>query len=190
MKLIFKTLSIVTICLTALLAGCANSGSTSVSESVSTAKSISEGNTVYFAAPLFNQAEKDYNLKITHVLENHGYDVFLPQRDGIEGATLKGKTEQELIDIIFPLDVEHVRGTDILFMNLDGRVPDEGACVELGMAYAMGKRCYGFKTDTHAAESGMDLNPMISGCMAKIFKNIDGDKLIDEIENYLDNNQL
>ncbi|MBQ6361514.1 MAG: hypothetical protein IJJ25_10290 [Lachnospiraceae bacterium] len=36
------------------------------------------GKTVYFAAPLFSQAERDYNLKITKVLEDHGYQVFLP----------------------------------------------------------------------------------------------------------------
>ena len=139
---------------------------------------------------MFNQAEKDYNVKVTTLLEEFGYQVFLPQRDGIEGAALDGKTEQELIDIIFPLDVEHVRSSDILFMNLDGRVPDEGACVELGIAYAEGKRCYGFKTDAHTAERGMDLNPMISGCMTKIFKNLDGEQVLAEIRQYLTDYQL
>ena len=148
------------------------------------------GKNVYFAAPMFNQAEKDFNLKITSVLENHGYKVFLPQRDGIEGALLKGKSELELIEIIFPLDVKNVKNTDIIFMNLDGRTPDEGACVELGMAYSLGKRCYGFKTDTRVTELSMELNPMISGCMIKIFKNFNGEKLIAEIEEYLNNNAL
>lgn len=36
---------------------------------------------------------------------------------------------------------------DIIFAVLDGRAPDEGVCVELGLAYANGKRCYGFKSD-------------------------------------------
>ena len=40
------------------------------------------GNKIYFAAPLFNQSEQDYNLKITNILESYGYEVFLPQRDG------------------------------------------------------------------------------------------------------------
>ena len=31
------------------------------------------------------------------------------------------------------------------------------------MAYGIGKRCYGFKTDTHSVELGLDMNPMISG---------------------------
>ena len=148
------------------------------------------GKRVYFAGPMFNQAEKDFNLKITSILEEYGYQVFLPQRDGIEGALLEGKTEEELIDLIFPLDVENVLKADIIFMNLDGRVPDEGACVELGIAYNAGKRCYGFKTDTRATESSMDLNPMISGCMLKIFKNYDGDELIKELRKYLSENDL
>lgn len=148
------------------------------------------GKKVYFAGPLFNQSEKDYNVKIAKILEEYGYEVFLPQRDGYEAALLEGKTEAELIDMIFGLDESKVRESDILFMNLDGRVPDEGACVELGIAFASGKRCYGFKTDTRAAEQGMDLNPMISGCMTKIFSNYNGDKMIKELKEYLSNNEL
>ena len=151
---------------------------------------VKTGKRVYFAGPMFNQGEKEFNLKITKVLEDYGYQVFLPQRDGIEGALLEGKTEEELINMIFPLDVQNVLDADILFMNMDGRVPDEGACVELGIAYANNKRCYGFKTDTRSAEHAMDLNPMISGCMIKMFKNFDGDKLIEELKEYLTNNAL
>ena len=154
------------------------------------AKEIGDGKKVYFAGPLFNQSEKDFNLKLTNVLEEFGYEVFLPQRDGIEAALLEGKTEEELIDIIFTLDEKNVLDADIIFMNLDGRVPDEGACVELGIAYQSGKRCYGFKTDTRSVELGMDLNPMISGCMIKIFKNFDGDEFIKELKEYLTNNPL
>ena len=150
----------------------------------------SSGKKVYFAGPLFNQAEKDFNLELTKVLEEYGYEVFLPQRDGIEAALLEGKTEEELIEMIFSLDAGEVCKADILFMNLDGRVPDEGACVELGIAYANGKRCYGFKTDTRSVEAGMDLNPMISGCMTRIFKNYDGDMLIEDIKEYLSENNL
>ena len=115
-------------------------------------KTVGHGNKVYFAGPMFNQAEKEYNLKITKLLEEFGYQVFLPQRDGIEAAKLEGKTEEELIKMIFDLDAGQVRKADIIFMNIDGRVPDEGACVELGIAYGIGKRCYGFKTDSHSVE--------------------------------------
>ena len=149
-----------------------------------------ESKRVYFAGPLFNQSEKDFNEKITKVLEDHGYEVFLPQRDGYLAAELDGKTEEELVEMIFEKDYNEVLKADILFMNLDGRVPDEGACVELGIAYANGKRCYGFKTDTRAVNLNMDLNIMVAGCFTEIFKNNDGEELIKEIEQYLAENEL
>ena len=154
------------------------------------AKNVGQGKKVYFASPMFNHAEKEFNQRITKVLEDYGYQVFLPQRNGIEAAKLEGMTEEELITMIFALDATEVKKADIVFMNIDGRVPDEGACVELGMAYGIGKRCYGFKTDTHSVELGLDMNPMISGCMIKIFKNYDGDRLIEEIRVYLSENAL
>ncbi|MBR1487235.1 MAG: MBL fold metallo-hydrolase, partial [Synergistaceae bacterium] len=82
------------------------------------------GNKIYFAGPLFCQAEKDFNLKLTEILEKHGYEVFLPQRDGFEAALLEGKTEEELTKMIFEKDVSEVKKADIIFMNLDGRIPD------------------------------------------------------------------
>ena len=79
---------------------------------------------------------------------------------------------------------------DIIFVNLDGRVPDEGACVELGIGYQAGKRCYGIKNDARAAELGMDINPMITGCLTKLFYNLDGEELIKSLEEYLKENSL
>ena len=149
-----------------------------------------EGKRVYFAGPLFSQSEKDFNLKLANLLEAHGYEVFLPQRDGIEAALLEGKTEEELTQMVFELDHTEVLKADIIFMNLDGRVPDEGACVELGIAYASGKRCYGVKTDTRSVELNMDVNPMISGCMIRLFKDYDGDSLFAALEQYLAENEL
>lgn len=150
----------------------------------------SGGKKVYFAAPLFSQSEKDYNLYLTKILEDHGYEVFLPQRDGFLAAELEGKTEEEKTQMIFEKDVSEVLKADIIFMLLDGRVPDEGACVELGIAYANGKRCYGIKSDARSVEINMDLNPMISGCFIKLFANYDGDKLVKELEQYLSENEL
>ena len=148
------------------------------------------GKRVYFAGPLFNEAERAYNLKIVSILEAHGYEVFLPQRDGFLAPELEGKTEEEKTEMIFAKDRDEVLKADILFMMLDGRVPDEGACVELGIAYASGKRCYGFKGDARSVELDMDLNPMISGCFIKLFYNLDEGELIKSLEEYLEENEL
>ncbi|MBR4483820.1 MAG: nucleoside 2-deoxyribosyltransferase, partial [Erysipelotrichaceae bacterium] len=149
-----------------------------------------EGKRIYFAGPLFNEAEREYNRKIVAILEEHGYEVFLPQRDGFLAAELEGLSEEEKIAKIFQKDYEEVCKADIIFMNLDGRVPDEGACVELGMAYAHGKRCYGFKNDARSVELDMDLNPLISGCFQKIFYDINAEKLIESLETYLKESSL
>ena len=198
MKKLSKIAGAVILCATMLFSFAAYAGGSGGANKVAgedafqtkISKTIGHGNKVYFAGPMFNQAEKEYNLKITKLLEEFGYQVFLPQRDGIEAAKLEGKTEEELIKMIFDLDAGQVRKADIIFMNIDGRVPDEGACVELGIAYGIGKRCYGFKTDSHSVEMGLDMNPMISGCMIKIFKNFDGDKMIEELKQYLSKHKL
>ena len=191
MRKVFKAACTAVLCAAMLLSLAACSGGNMVKTSgTSKLGNAGNGKKVYFAGPLFNQGEKDFNERITKVLESHGYQVFLPQRDGIEAARLEGKSEEEIEKIVFELDEREVRKADIIFMSLDGRVPDEGACVELGIAYGAGKRCYGFKTDTRVIEKNMDINPMISGCMKKIFRNIDGDKLVKEIEDYLSENEL
>lgn len=145
---------------------------------------------IYFAAPLFSQSERDYNLFLTKILEDHGYTVFLPQRDGFLASELENKTETEMVEMIFNKDVSAILKADILFMVLDGRVPDEGACVELGIAYANKKRCYGIMTDSRSAEMGLALNPMISGCFSRIFKDYDGAKVVENLKKFLAENEL
>ncbi len=59
-------------------------------------------------------------------------------------------------------------GCDVFLFLTDGRVPDEGAAVELGIAYthrhlAGGERLIvGLRTDTRTAFTHAALNPMIS----------------------------
>ena len=91
---------------------------------------------------------------------------------------------------IFEKDRYEVLHADICFALLDGRAPDEGVCVELGLAYANEKRCYGFKTDARSVELDMDLNPMISGCLTKLFYNTDGEAALESLKDYLSHNEL
>jgi len=39
---------------------------------------------IYLAGPLFSEAERRFNLELTQRLEALGFDIFLPQRDGVE----------------------------------------------------------------------------------------------------------
>ena len=139
---------------------------------------------IYLAAPLFCDSEKYFNNIIASIFESNGYKVFLPQRDGYEATKLTELSEKEKIAVIFDKDTNEIKKSDILFIILDGRVPDDGACIELGIAYALGKKCYGLKTDTRSLEKNVDLNPLIAGCLEKIFYNTD------DLSNYLHENSL
>ena len=114
MKRFFGRIYVIMICAEMILSSSAcesNSGSveTYASASDKAAENIGNGKRVYFAGPLFNQAEKNFNVEIAAVLEEYGYEVFLPQRDGIKAAQLEGKSEEELIRMIFDLDSSEVK---------------------------------------------------------------------------------
>lgn len=125
---------------------------------------------IYLAGPLFSEAERRFNAELTDRLEEAGFAVFLPQRDGVEGDRPPYDTmpREERRRAMFALDVEQVVACDDFVIVLDGRVPDEGACFELGVAYAEkrfrqpAKRLLGVQTDVRAAFLGAKLNPMIS----------------------------
>ena len=71
---------------------------------------------------------------------------------------------------IFEKDLEAIKDCDVFLFILDGRAPDEGACVELGIAYALGKICVGFKTDCRSLINGND-SLMIKGCLQDLAMN-------------------
>jgi nucleoside 2-deoxyribosyltransferase len=124
---------------------------------------------IYFAAPLFCQAEKAFNLRLTGELEERGFTVFLPQRDGVDSNNppYNEMTNDELHRAIFAVDQKKGLEADVFLIVLDGRVPDEGACVALGIAYGQkrflqrDKLLIGLQTDSRAAFLGAKLNPMI-----------------------------
>jgi len=120
---------------------------------------------IYIAGPLFSDAELEYNEKLDKFLSDLGFTTFLPQRDGYKLVELEKKVgRKEALRIIFDRDVQEIRVCDAVVFNMDGRVPDEGACVEIGIAYALGKECIGLKTDARGAFGGAD-NPMVLGAL-------------------------
>jgi nucleoside 2-deoxyribosyltransferase len=124
---------------------------------------------IYFAGPLFSEAERRFNLALTQRLEALGYEVFLPQRDGAERdrPPYDAMTPEERRQAMFRLDRSRILDSDVFLFVLDGRVPDEGACVELGIAHCQKylqngeKLLIGLHTDTRAAFVGARLNPMV-----------------------------
>ena len=147
---------------------------------------------IYFAAPLFCQAERAFNLQLTQELEKQGFTVFLPQRDGIETnkPPYNEMTSDQICQAIFIADRDRILESDIFLFVLDGRVPDEGACVALGIAYSQkvllnqDKLLVGLHTDMRGAFPvlGFELNPMIYSAFDHIAEN--ENELIKIIEAY------
>ena len=124
---------------------------------------------VYYAGPMFSEAELAFNVKAAAELEKAGLTVFLPQRDGGRmSEMLKTMTPDEVSREIFRTNMENIRRAEAFLFVLDGRVPDEGACVALGLAYAAGVPCYGLKTDPRTVMDGR-MNPMIEGPILRVF---------------------
>ncbi|HEX5851424.1 MAG TPA: nucleoside 2-deoxyribosyltransferase [Rubrobacter sp.] len=120
-------------------------------------------------SPLFSKPERLFNLQLTARLEASGFRVFLPQRDGVDRKTAPYDAigSEDRRRAMFRLDRQKVLDCDVFLFLLDGRVPDEGACVELGIAHCErylrggGKLFGGLHTDTRAAFIGSRLNPMV-----------------------------
>jgi len=127
---------------------------------------------IYCAGPLFNEKEREDMQDIAVTLENNGFEVFLPHRDGIELAriseilTKRGFSFDEanviLTRAIFCIDTYQISDSDGLILNMNGRVPDEGAMVEAGIAWTLGKPIVIYKNDARSLLLGQD-NPLVVG---------------------------
>jgi len=130
---------------------------------------------VYCSGPLFCPEEIAGMTAIAETLEAAGYETFLPHRDGLERFVTKALKDPRFMSrsprrlnlfaskAVFALDLyQIVECCDSLVMNLNGRVPDEGAVVETAVAFAAGKPLVLYKNDSRAPFHGND-NSMVAG---------------------------
>lgn len=128
---------------------------------------------VYCAGPLFSAIERREMLEIADVLRHAGFDPFVPHADGMEFALVQPylidqgyeptAVGQLLHEAVFALDTyQVVLGCGSLVVNLNGRVPDEGAVAESAMAWLLGKPMVAYKDDVRSLIAGRD-NPLVVG---------------------------
>lgn len=97
---------------------------------------------IYLAAPLFSEAECEFNCKLRDEIKNAGFNVFLPQEDS---NNIKDKKNRQ--KIIFGKNLDAIENSDIMVAVLDGTDVDSGTAWEIGYAYAKGKPVLGLRTD-------------------------------------------
>lgn len=131
---------------------------------------------LYFAAPLFCDSERDFNAALAAKIEALGYEIFLPQENGQElNLTLDKSGSEAWAQAIFELDRDEVFAADVVLCIIDGRVPDEGMCVELGLAYAhrhatgRPRHILGYTTDFRVF-SPAGLNAMLTGALDEVLR--------------------
>jgi nucleoside 2-deoxyribosyltransferase len=95
---------------------------------------------LYVAGPLFTQAERVWNVALAERLAGAGHEVFLPQTEVQNIASLDA-------DTIFRIDVDGVRSADVVVAILDGADADSGTCFECGLAFALGIPIVAVRTD-------------------------------------------
>ena len=132
----------------------------------------SEKKKLYFAAPLFNSMEQQFNRELANMLARF-FDVYLPQEDGGLMADMikNGMKPERAAMEEFHADIKAVSSCDILLIILDGRTVDEGAAFELGFAYALGKPCFGLQTDVRRLLYTGN-NPMLESSLCHVFQDV------------------
>lgn len=133
---------------------------------------------VYCAGPQYSPEEKNGMLSIASLLEAYGFTTYLSSRDGLEYLTpiLKSHPDVKLEErhhllqtmnkLMFALEMFQVtRRCNSLFLNLNGRVPDEGSVFKASMAFSSGKSVTIYKNDNRSVFNGYD-NSMIIGLSA------------------------
>ena len=115
--------------------------------------------TVYLASPLgFSPETRPYLERIKERLRDLGCNVFDPWEQTQFAAAIAqaqtlcdyGERAAAFAAIAVGIDQvneEGIRGAEIVLAVLDGTEVDSGTASELGFAAALGKRCYGLRTD-------------------------------------------
>lgn len=114
---------------------------------------------IYFAAPLFTQAERIWNQTLANaIVDQHPeIKVFLPQKESSK-AIYNGKLDFAKVQKIC---LSGIDASDVLVAILDGPDSDSGTCFECGYAFSKGKKIIGIRTDLRAGED-QGLNAMLN----------------------------
>ena len=136
--------------------------------------------TIYLAAPLFSEAEQEFNRKLRDQIVERGFSVFLPQEDSNDTIDMRHDEKQSNI---FNKNHKAIDNSDIIVAVLDGGSDvDSGTAWELGYAFANKKTVLALKTDFRTLGSEGIVNLMIEVSVDALATNISG--LMDALEQY------
>jgi nucleoside 2-deoxyribosyltransferase len=121
---------------------------------------------IFLAAPLFSEAERDFNSKVATALRKEGFEVWLAQEHKFvqDHSTIEKQT-------IFREDLDAVEKSDFVLAVLDGVDVDSGVAFEMGFGYASRKPIVGLKTDHRVFSKVESVNLMLDAPLLRLCKN-------------------
>jgi len=123
---------------------------------------------IFLAAPLFNEAEREFNSRMAEKLRGKGFEVWLAQETPfIQQGTHKEKKT------IYEGDISALSSSDMVVAVLDGMEVDAGVAYEIGYAKALGKAIIGIKMDYRTFSEMEKVNLMLEVPLIKICKSVD-----------------
>ncbi len=128
--------------------------------------------TLYYAGPLFTDAERAWNTANAATLRARlpGWRVALPQEFCAQFDTTTAGTPR--YDLIAKACLDHLAHADVVLAVLDGPDPDSGTCFEAGWAVARGIPVIGLRTDWRPAEDGA-ANCMLTRTCRSVERSLD-----------------
>ncbi len=118
---------------------------------------------IFLAAPLFNEAEREFNREVARELREAGFSVWMAQ----EAPFIKEGTDEEKRSI-YEGDIAALKRSDAMVAVLDGIDVESGVAFEIGYAAALHKTIIGLKTDYRTFSKIESVNLMLELSMRGI----------------------
>lgn len=136
---------------------------------------------VYFAAPLFTSAEREWNAMLAGKLRDRGIDVYLPQDE---------EPREKAAKAIFDSNVFGLNRAGVVVAVVDGSDPDSGTSWEVGYAHALGKPIVLVRTDLRSFVEGPWFPPfnLMLASSGFVVSGTNSDWIADRIEAFLEAN--
>jgi len=138
-----------------------------VSPSAQTVTVANTNRRIYFAAPLFTQAEWQWNNRLSAELAKLNFEVILPQRSA--EPMLQGSRPFNA-SALFSLNREEIDRADLVLAVLDEADADSGTSWECGYAYKSGRPILGLRTDIR--RTGDDPNASVNLMLSQSCKQL------------------
>ncbi len=140
---------------------------------------------VFIASPWYNKSEEKLNLEIARVLQDKGFKTYLPQRDRFPYEDLVHqfskiedleKAKERAIKVVSHIDIYQAGVVcNSMVLNINGRVPDEDALIQAGIAFRSGKPLVVYCNDHRSLKDRMQsplIHALADSCFVKNIKDI------------------